>query len=74
VDALLLGLTGNPSASPEILVRLASADIDVSRLARRLDLPEDAAAVLARNERTWVRQELAAHPYLPARVQAVLAP
>lgn len=73
MDALLLGLTGNPSAPLEVLVRLASADIDVSRLARRLDLPEDAAAVLARDQRTWVRQELAAHPCLPAHVQAVLA-
>jgi hypothetical protein len=72
-DALLLGLTGNPSAPPEVLVRLASADIDVSRLARRLDLPEDAAAVLARDQRTRVRQELAAHPCLPVRAQAVLA-
>lgn len=71
--ALLRGLAGNPSAPPEALVRLATADIDRTELARRRDLPVQAAVILADDEDARVRSELAANPNLPAEVQVVLA-
>ncbi|MFD6598456.1 hypothetical protein ACFWFH_33955 [Streptomyces coelicoflavus] len=73
LGALLRGLAGNPSAPPEALVRLATADIDRTELARRRDLPVQAAVILADDEDARVRSELAAHPSLPAEVQIVLA-
>lgn len=45
LDALLRGLMGNPSASPELLPRLTAATLDRSGLAGRRDLPGEAAAV-----------------------------
>ncbi|MFF0540710.1 hypothetical protein ACWDF1_30260 [Streptomyces coelicoflavus] len=71
--ALLRGLAGNPCAPPEALVRLAAADIDRTELARRRDLPVQAAVILADDENARVRSELAANPSLPAEVQIVLA-
>ncbi|MZE45911.1 hypothetical protein GTY49_23820 [Streptomyces sp. SID5477] len=71
--ALLRGLAGNPCAPPEALVRLAAADIDRTELARRRDLPVQAAVILAGDENARVRSELAANPHLPAEVQIVLA-
>ncbi len=73
LGALLRGLAGNPSAPPEALVRLAAADIDRTELARRRDLPVQAAVILADDEDARVRSELAANPSLPAEVQIVLA-
>ncbi|MFH8388289.1 hypothetical protein [Streptomyces sp. NPDC018036] len=70
---LLRGLAGNSSAQPEILVRLAAANIDRTELARRRDLPAQAAVILAGDEDANLRSELAAHPNLPAEVQIVLA-
>ncbi|WP_241695312.1 hypothetical protein [Streptomyces sp. C] len=70
---VLRGLAGNPSAPPEVLVRLAAADIDRTELARRRDLPAQAALILADDEDANLRSELAAHPNLPAEVQIVLA-
>ncbi|MGW7259969.1 hypothetical protein [Streptomyces sp. NPDC054834] len=71
--ALLRGLAGNPSASPEVLTRLATANIDRIELARRRDLPAQAAAILAGDEIVNVRSELAANPNLLADVQLILA-
>ncbi|MFF4541840.1 hypothetical protein [Streptomyces aureus] len=71
--ALLRGLAGNPSARPEVLVRLATANIDRTELARRRDLPARAAVILAGDEDANLRSELAANPHLPAEVQIVLA-
>jgi hypothetical protein len=73
LDALLRGLAGNPSAPPGVLLRLTAADIDRSGLARRRDLPPDAAAVLAVDRDVSVRQELAYSPSLLPRIQTVLA-
>ncbi|MFJ2395373.1 hypothetical protein ACIOTI_21810 [Streptomyces sp. NPDC087843] len=73
LEALLRGLAGNPSAPPEVLVRLASADIDRSALARRRDLPANAAAALADDRDASVRSELASNPNIPPAVQIVLA-
>ncbi|MEU2415877.1 hypothetical protein ABZ736_31595 [Streptomyces sp. NPDC013099] len=70
---LLLGLAGNPSAPPEALVRLAAANIDRNELARRRDLPAQAAVILADDKDANLRSELAANPNLPAEVQIVLA-
>ncbi|WP_285549179.1 hypothetical protein [Streptomyces lavendulae] len=69
----LRGLASNPSAPPEALVRLAAANIDRTELARRRDLPAQAAVVLAGDEDANLRLELAANPNLPAEVQTVLA-
>ncbi|MFE5262531.1 hypothetical protein [Streptomyces coelicoflavus] len=73
LTVLLRGLAGNPSAPPEALVRLAAADIDRTELARRRDLPAQAAVILADDEDANLRSELAANPTLPAEVQTVLA-
>ncbi|MCX4580137.1 hypothetical protein OHB41_44640 [Streptomyces sp. NBC_01571] len=73
LEALLRGLAGNPSAPPEVLVRLVAADVDRSALARRRDLPANAAAALADDRDATVRSELASHPTLPPAVQVVLA-
>jgi hypothetical protein len=73
IEALLRGLAGNPSAPPEVLLRLTAANIDRSGLARRYDLPSNAAAVLAGDRDAAVRLELAANPHLPPEVQAILA-
>ncbi|EHN80278.1 hypothetical protein SMCF_172 [Streptomyces coelicoflavus ZG0656] len=54
-------------------MRLAAADIDRTELARRRDLPVQAAVILAGDENARVRSELAANPHLPAEVQIVLA-
>ncbi|KAF5999755.1 hypothetical protein BOG92_024815 [Streptomyces sp. WAC00263] len=70
---LLRGLAGNSSAQPEVLVRLAAANIDRTELARRRDLPAQAAVILAGDEDANLRSELAANPNLPAEVQIVLA-
>lgn len=70
---LLPGLAGNPSAPPEVLIRLTAASIDRSGLARRRDLPPEAAAVLATDPDAAVRSDLAAHPHLPPAVQLALA-
>ncbi|MDX3214672.1 hypothetical protein PV318_03805 [Streptomyces sp. ME02-6991-2B] len=69
----LRGLAGNPSAQPEVLVRLAAANIDRTELARRRDLPAQAAVIVAGDEDANLRSELAANPNLPAEVQIVLA-
>ncbi len=69
---LLPGLAGNPSAPPEVLIRLTAASIDRSGLARRRDLPPEAAAVLATDPDAAVRSDLAAHPHLPPAVQLAL--
>ncbi|MFS4095439.1 hypothetical protein [Streptomyces sp. AF1A] len=69
----LRGLASNPSAPPDVLVRLAAADIDRTGLARRRDLPAPAAVTLAGDEDANLRSELAAHPDLPAEVQIALA-
>ena len=71
--ALLRGLAGNPAAPPEVLARLATANIDRIELARRRDLPAQASAVLAGDEDANVRSELAANPNLPTEVQLRLA-
>jgi hypothetical protein len=73
LDALLRGLAGNPSAPPDVLLRLTAANTGRSGLARRRDLPPGAAAVLAADRDVSVRQELASNPGLPPQVQAVLA-
>ncbi|WP_328444296.1 hypothetical protein OG780_02860 [Streptomyces sp. NBC_00386] len=73
LDVLLPGLAGNPSAPPEVLIRLTAASIDRSGLARRRDLPPEAAAVLATDPDAAVRSDLAAHPHLPPAVQLALA-
>ncbi|MFD5514762.1 hypothetical protein [Streptomyces sp. NPDC127066] len=73
LDVLLSGLAGNPSAPPEVLIRLTAASIDRSGLARRRDLPPEAAAVLATDPDAAVRSDLAAHPHLPPAVQLALA-
>ncbi|THA56490.1 hypothetical protein E6P78_32110 [Streptomyces sp. A0958] len=70
---LLCGLAGNPAAQPATLVRLAAANIDRTVLARRRDLPAQAAVILAGDEDEKLRSELAANPSLPAEVQTVLA-
>ncbi|MGC4985378.1 hypothetical protein ACLQ18_32870 [Streptomyces sp. DT193] len=72
LDVLLPGLAGNPSAPPEVLIRLTAASIDRSGLARRRDLPPEAAAVLATDPDAAVRSDLAAHPHLPPAVQLAL--
>lgn len=69
---LLLGLVGNPSAPPEVLVRLTKADIDRSALAQRRDLPTDAATVLATDPDTVVRSALASNSGIPPAVQVLL--
>ena len=73
LDVLLGGLAGNPCAPPDVLLRLTASNIDRSGLARRRDLPPDAAAVLARDSDADVRWWLASNPGLPRSVQAVLA-
>jgi hypothetical protein len=70
---LLLGLAGNPSASPEVLTRLTAANIDRSGLALRHDLSTDAAAALAVDGDVTVRSNLASNPTLPPALQVVLA-
>lgn len=67
------GLVRNPSAPSDVLIRLAAGNVDPYRLARRRDLPADAAAVLATDPDVDVRSDLAAHPNLPPAVQVVLA-
>lgn len=69
----LRGLAGNPAAQPEVLVRLAAANIDRTVLARRRDLPARVAVILAGDMDANLRSELAANPNLPAEVQIVLA-
>ena len=73
LETLLLGLAGNPSAPPEVLIRLTAANIDRSWLARRRDLPTEAAAALAADRDVTVRSNLASNPSLPPAVQVVLA-
>ncbi|MFI8320656.1 hypothetical protein [Streptomyces sp. NPDC085529] len=73
LTVLLSGLAVNPCAEPEVLVRLAAADIDRTKLTRRHDLPAQAAVILAGDEDADLRSELAAHPRLPAEAQRVLA-
>ncbi|MET9043659.1 hypothetical protein ABZX34_12425 [Streptomyces sp. NPDC004362] len=72
-EVLLRGLAGNPSAPAEILIRLTAANIDRSGLARRRDLPAEAAAALATDSDVDVRLGLASNPNLPPTVQVVLA-
>ncbi|MFE6552723.1 hypothetical protein ACFVHS_30600 [Streptomyces sp. NPDC057746] len=73
LDVLLCSLAGNPSAPAEVLIRLTAANIDRSGLARRRDLPAEAAAALATDPDVAVRLDLASNPNLPPAVQIVLA-
>ncbi|MGW7613496.1 hypothetical protein ACWGKW_40900 [Streptomyces sp. NPDC054766] len=73
MEVLLPGLAGDPSAPPEVLIRLKAANIDRSGPARRRDLPPEAAAVLATDPEVTVRSDLAGSPDLPPVVQVVLA-
>lgn len=73
LDAVLRGLAGNPGAPPDVLLRLTAAGTARFGLARRRDLPPDAAAVLACDPDADVRRELTANPGLRPEVQAVLA-
>ncbi|MER7963202.1 hypothetical protein [Streptomyces ardesiacus] len=72
-ETLLFGLAGNPSAPPDILMRLTAANIDRSGLARRSDLPADVVAALATDCDVTVRSNLASNPSLLPVVQGVLA-
>lgn len=73
LDSVLTGLSRNPCAPADVLLRLTAADIDRCALARRRDLPSAAARVLAGDQDSSVRWELASSPCLPPEVQAVLA-
>ena len=73
LDALLRGLAGNPGVPPDVLLRLTAAGSGRPALARRRDLPADAAAALAPDRDVTVRLQLASNPGLPPEVQAVLA-
>ena len=73
IEALLRGLMANPSAPVPVLLRLAKADVDRSKLAARRDLPPAVAAVVADDHDAMVRLELASNPNLPPEVQARLA-
>jgi hypothetical protein len=59
LDALLRGLASNPGTPPDVLLRLTAANIDRARLARRRDVPADAAVVLAGDHDAGVRLALA---------------
>lgn len=73
LETLLRGLAGNPSASPEILMRLATANIDRRVLAQRRDVPTDAAVALATDRDADVRWLLAWNPNVPPAVRVTLA-
>lgn len=73
LETLLRGLADNPSASPEILMRLTAANIDRFVLAQRHDLTAAVAAVLSADAEEGVRWHLARNPCVVSAVRVVLA-
>ncbi|MFE4457090.1 hypothetical protein ACFROC_07010 [Nocardia tengchongensis] len=74
-NAVLKGLTGNRSAPPDVLLRLADAsNPERFELLSRPDVPPEALVVLAEQGGSrWDRWELACHQGLPAQAMSILA-